>query len=222
MSLWIASTAWLLQLAQTPVDTPVVRMISTQRGWFETVTGVASGIMTLALLVLTIALVPAAWNFRKSHKKVSALLDRVYGDINPIVRHLSTVADNVDYITTSIRVDVQQVNQTIASANQRLNHAVALAEQRLNEFNALIQVVQQEAEDTFVSTASTVRGVREGAATFRRQTLEDEALPEADMFDDEPLEEELDGNDGTNDEFDDDAPGELYRAAPRIRPRQRG
>lgn len=226
MSLWIASTAWLLQLAQTPVDTPVVRMISTQRGWFETVTGVASGVMTLALLVLTIALVPAAWNFRKSHKKVSALLDRVYGDINPIVRHLSTVADNVDYITTSIRVDVQQVNQTIASANQRLNHAVALAEQRLNEFNALIQVVQQEAEDTFVSTASTVRGVREGAATFRRQTLEGHALPEADllddMMDDEPLEEEFDGDDGTNDELDDDAPGEHRRAAPRIRPRQRG
>jgi len=226
MSLWIASTAWLLQLAQTPVDTPVVRMISTQRGWFETVTGVASGIMTLALLVLTIALVPAAWNFRKSHKKVSALLDRVYGDINPIVRHLSTVADNVDYITTSIRVDVQQVNQTIASANQRLNHAVALAEQRLNEFNALIQVVQQEAEDTFVSTASTVRGVREGAATFRRQTLEGYALPEADllddMMDDETLEEEFDGDDSTNDELDDDAPGEHRRAAPRIRPRQRG
>ena len=226
MSLWFAHGAWLLQLGQAAVDTPVVRMISTERGWFETVTGVASSIMTLALLVLTIALVPAAWNFRKSHKKVSALLDRVYGDINPIVRHLSTVADNVDYITTSIRVDVQQVNQTIAAANQRLNHAVALAEQRLNEFNALIQVVQQEAEDTFVSTASTVRGVREGAATFRRQALDDHGLPEAelmdeDMMDDEPLEEAFDGDDGTNDEFDDDAPGDPRRPAPRIRPRQR-
>jgi uncharacterized protein YoxC len=226
MSLWFAHGAWLMQLGQAAVDTPVVRMISTERGWFETVTGVASSIMTLALLVLTIALVPAAWNFRKSHKKVSALLDRVYGDINPIVRHLSTVADNVDYITTSIRVDVQQVNQTIAAANQRLNHAVALAEQRLNEFNALIQVVQQEAEDTFVSTASTVRGVREGAATFRRQALDDHGLPEAelmdeDMMDDEPLEEAFDGDDGTNDEFDDVAPGDPRRPAPRIRPRQR-
>ena len=224
MSLWIAHSAWLLQLGQAAVDTPVVRMVSSERGWFETVTGAASGVMTLTLLALTIALVPAAWNFRKSHKKVSDLLDRVYGDINPIVRHLSTIADNVDYITTSIRVDVQQVNQTIAAANQRLNHAVALAEQRLNEFNALIQVVQQEAEDTFVSTASTVRGVREGAATFRRQALDGHALPEADMMDDEPLEEELDGDDGTNDEFDydDDAPGEFHRAAPRIRPRERG
>jgi len=102
--------------------------------------------------------VPAAWNFRKSHKKVSALLDRVYGDINPIVRHLSTIADNVDYITTSIRVDVQQVNETIAMANQRLLKAVERAQELADEFNALLGVVQQEAEDVFVSTASTIRG----------------------------------------------------------------
>jgi uncharacterized protein YoxC len=212
-------TLWLLQLQQAVVDTPVVKMVAADRGWFDTVTGVASGIMTLTLLALTIALAPAAWNFRKSRKKINEVIDRVYGDINPIVRHLSTIADNVDYITTSIRVDVQQVNQTIAAANQRLNHAVALVEQRLNEFNALIQVVQQEAEDTFVSTASTVRGVREGAATFRRQTLEEYTLPEADMMEDEPLEEELDGDDGTNDEFDDEPPGRFDRPAPRIRPR---
>ena len=219
MSLWIGQEAWLL-LQQAAVDTQVVRMAAAERCWFETVTGIASGLMTLTLLALTIALAPAAWNFRKSHKKISALLDRVYGDINPIVRHLSTVADNVDYITTSIRVDVQQVNQTIAGANQRLNHAVALAEQRLNEFNALIRVVQQEAEDTFISTASTVRGVREGAATFRRQALE-QPLPDADYMDDEPLEEELDGDDGTHGEFDDEPPGEYARPAPRIRPRER-
>jgi uncharacterized protein YoxC len=219
MSLWIGQEAWLL-LQQAAVDTQVVRMAAAERGWFETVTGIASGLMTLTLLALTIALAPAAWNFRKSHKKISALLDRVYGDINPIVRHLSTVADNVDYITTSIRVDVQQVNQTIAAANQRLNHAVALAEQRLNEFNALIRVVQQEAEDTFISTASTVRGVREGAATFRRQALE-QPLPDADYMDEEPLEEELDGDDGTHGEFDDEPPGEYARPAPRIRPRER-
>ncbi|MGQ0715109.1 MAG: hypothetical protein ACT4PJ_15520 [Gemmatimonadaceae bacterium] len=220
MSLTIGRDAWLLLLQAVPVDTPVVKMVASERTWFDTVTGIASGIMTLTLLALTIALVPAAWNFRKSHRKVSELLDRVYGDINPIVRHLSTIADNVDYITTSIRVDVQQVNQTIAGANQRLNHAVALAEQRLNEFNALIRVVQQEAEDTFVSTAATVRGVREGAATFRRQALEDHAFADADMMDDEPLEEELDGDDGTNDEFDDDPPGDIARPAPRIRPRE--
>jgi hypothetical protein len=41
------------------------------------------------------------------------------------------------------------------------------------------------------------------------------------MMDDEPLEEELDGDDGTNDEFDDEPPGDIARPAPRIRPRER-
>jgi hypothetical protein len=135
----------------------------------------------------------------------------VYGDINPLVRHASTIADNVDYITTSIRVDIQQVNETIASANQRLNHAVALTEQRLNEFNALLQVVQQEAEDAFVSTAATVRGVRAGAATFREDALRPDTFPEA-FNDDLDDEEFTDGYDSPLDPDD-------RRPAPRIRPK---
>jgi hypothetical protein len=34
-----------------------------------------------------VGLLPAAWNSRKSYKKFNDLLDRVYGDINPLVRH---------------------------------------------------------------------------------------------------------------------------------------
>jgi uncharacterized protein YoxC len=199
------ASAWLLQAA---ADT-VVRQVAEQRTTFETVTSIASGLMSIALLVLTVALVPAAWSFRKSHKRVNELLDRVYGDINPIVRHVSTIADNVDYITTSIRVDVQQVNQTIAAANQRLNHAMALTEQRLNDFNALLRVVQEEAEDTFVSTASAVRAVRAGADTFGRALAATGDTP--DDFEEEEL------TDG-----DDDPTGtDRGDPAPRIRPRPR-
>jgi len=49
-----------------------------------------------------------AWNFRKSYKKVSELLDRIYGDVNPLMRHASAIADNVNYVTTSIRTERQQ------------------------------------------------------------------------------------------------------------------
>ena len=205
---------WLLvQAAQLPqhADTLLMRQVGQERGWFETVTAVASTLMTLALLVLTVALVPAAWNFRKSYAKVSDLLDRVYGDINPLMRHASAIADNVNYVTTSVRTDVQQVNATIAAANQRLQQAVALTEQRLNEFNALLEVVQHEAESMFVATASTVRGVRTGAAALHHEdgveVAYDAALP--------PSEELEDGYD------DSDAP-EAGTTRPRVRPRRRG
>jgi uncharacterized protein YoxC len=200
--------AWLLVQVAQHADTVVMRQVGQERGWFVTTTAIASMLMTVALLVLAAALVPAAWNFRKSYARVSDLLDRIYGDVNPLMRHASAIADNVNYITTSVRTDVQQVNATIASANQRLQQAVALTEQRLNEFNALLEVVQQEAETMFVTTASTVRGVRTGAAAFHH---EDDEEPTRGV----PLPASEEPDDG----YDDSDALEAGTTRPRVRPR---
>jgi uncharacterized protein YoxC len=201
----LAGGALLLLQGVSP-DTQIVRQVTADPGMFQKITSVASGLMTISILVLTVALVPAAWNFRKSYAKWNELLDRVYGDINPIMRHASAITDNVNYITTSLRADVQQVNQTLTTANQRVLEAVRVTERRLQEFNALLGVVQQEAEDTFVSTASVVRGVRTGAERYqeelrtasttgeRLERLDDELAEALDeVFDD--TEEVYDGDD---------------------------
>ena len=202
--------AWLLVQATHP-DTVLMRQVGQQRGWFEKTTAIASGLMTIAILVLTVALVPAAWNFRKSYAKISDLLDRVYGDVNPIMRQASSIADNVNYVTTSVRTDVQQINATIAAANLRLQQAVALTEQRLNDFNALLAVAQQEAESMFVATASTVRGVRTGAAALHNEDDEVDAL-DASLMSSEEVE----------DGYDDSGAAEAGATRPRVRPRRRG
>jgi uncharacterized protein YoxC len=200
--------AWLFVQVAQHADTVVMQPMAQERGWFATVVAVANVLMSVTMLVLAAALVPAAWNFRKSYAKVSDLLDKVYGDVNPLMRHASAIADNVNYITTSVRTDVQQVNATIAGANQRLQQAVALTEHRLNEFNALLEVVQQEAETMFVATASTVRGVRTGAAALHHEDDEEDA-PGAPL----PASEELD------DGYDDSDALEAGPTRPRVRPR---
>jgi uncharacterized protein YoxC len=207
---FVRAGAWvLLQAAQA--DTVLMRQVGQDPGWFEKATAVASGLMTIAILVLTVALVPAAWNFRKSYKKVNDLLDRIYGDVNPLMRQASSIADNVNYITTSVRADVQQVNATVAAANQRLQQAVAMTEQRLNEFNALLEVVQEEAESMFVATASTVRGVRTGAASLHNEGDTEEA-PLASLLSPQELDDGYDDPDAT----------EAGPTRPRVRPRRRG
>lgn len=163
MTVWLTTGAhWLQQAAAAFPDTIVTRQVQPEVSTFEKITTYASGLASIALLILAVALVPAAWNFRKSYAKVSDMLDRIYGDINPIMRHASTIADNVNYISTSVRVDVQQVSQMIAAANQKLAASLELAEERIKEMNALMAVVQEEAEGVFVTTASTLRGVRTG------------------------------------------------------------
>jgi uncharacterized protein YoxC len=174
--------------------------------------------MTVALVVMAGFLAPAAWSFWRTFRKVREIIDRVYADITPITHHASNIADNLDYITTSLRSDVQQVNATIASANRRLHQAVELTENRMNEFNALLQVVQQEAEQAFVSTASAVRGVRTGAATLGgyNATYEEDGSgggPNDDDDDSDEESDEIEGSDGQRIERDE-------TARPRLRSRR--
>ena len=203
--------AGFLALQGVLPDTIVTINAEPPAGIFDRISGIASGLMSIALLVLTVFLVPAAYNFRKSYRRVNKLLDRLHADIDPIVKHANTISDNLNYITTSIRVDIQQVNRTIAEANQRMMQALELSERRINDFNALIQVVQREAEGAFVTTASTLRGVRAGAVAFQRGKLSRTDDLEDDDLDLDP-EEDGDGNDDAD-------RTEARPAEPRIKPR---
>lgn len=216
MHLLTEAATLLLQVGRTLPDTLVTKQVTTEPGMFSKITSIASGLMTIALLVLAVGLVPAAWNFRKTYKKVNELLDKVYGDVAPLVRSASMVAEDAREIVSIVKGDVRQVQQTVAAANTRLLKAVREAEERLDQFNALIEVVQDEAESTFVDTAATVRGVRTGLSRVL-----------------EPDEEEFDDGDDaairrgdeliTRDELDQlgalDAPS---ATRPRRRPRKRG
>jgi len=204
----------LLQGVAALPDTIVTKQVAVEQGVFEKISGVAQGLMTISILVLTVVLVPAAWNFRNSYKKVNELIDRFYGDIGPLVRNANTIADNVNYITTSLRVDVQQFNQTVALANERLTAAVKSAERRLNELDALMRVVQREAEDTFISTASTLRGVRAGATTLRDDLDQGIADVDMDEFEEDDALDEREETHGDNGETESE-----WNERPRVRPR---
>jgi uncharacterized protein YoxC len=210
MHLLTEAATLLMQVGRTLPDTLVTKQVTTEPGLFSKITSIASGLMTIALLVLAVGLVPAAWNFRKTYKKVNELIDKVYGDVAPLVRSASMVAEDAREIVNIVKGDVRQVQQTVAAANTRLLKAVREAEERLDQFNALIEVVQEEAEATFVDTAATVRGVRTGLSRVL-----------------EPDEEEFeDGDDaavrGTGGGITGDAIDAPRSARPRRRPRHWG
>jgi hypothetical protein len=201
-------------------------LLVSDRSVLDTIAALASVATTLSLMVLAAFAVQVLWNYRKTYTKVNNLLDRLHGDLTPFLRHATAIADNVDFVTTSIRADVQKVNETIDTANDRVQRALLMAERRLNEFNALLSVVQDEAEGVFLSTASTVRGVRRGAATFGARggtDLASESLDAADPAEDLELEDD-DLETQEEDDGDDRNPESAAQAlptAPRVRPRTR-
>lgn len=194
MTLIVQMGALLLQGATTAAETTVVRPVVTGPGWFVLFTQVTSAATAIVFLVLIVILVPTVVRFRRTTAKFEAVLDHIQRGIDPVSKHVTHIADNVDYITTSIRADVQDLRKTLLTANEGIRDVIESSERRLHELGAVLRVVQEEAEHAFVSTASTIEGVRAGVATFRgtgERLADIEDLDDLDDLDDDDFEDDI-------------------------------
>jgi hypothetical protein len=182
------------------------------------VIAVAAVVMALAMVAFVAIGVTIGLKLQRSEAAMAASLVRLRSQIAPLIENAITVSENLKYISGSLRGDVRRIASTVSSTNERVHQAVSATERRLKDFNALLSVVQDEAEDLFVATASTVEGVRRGAASLAARDGMDLASEELDAVDTGDIEPEEDGH---GDDSDTDQPEEPP-AAPRVRPRARG
>lgn len=126
----------------------------------------------VALIVLAavgvIFLVTAAVQLRRVGTLLQALRAEAGQKAEPILDRSRAIAANVEYISATVRTDVERMNGSVRALSDRLQQAADRMEERIEDFNALMEVVQGEAESAFLGTASTVRGLREGARTLSR------------------------------------------------------
>lgn len=196
----------MLLQAVARTDTVLVQQVGSVHGWYEVLSAASNALMTVALIVLTVFLVGVALEVRRISHETHAMITRISGDATPLIQQVAVIVTNMYHMTNSLKTHLETVGAAIDKAEHSLKTAVAQTEERLNEFNALLTVVQEEAESMFVATASTVRGVRAGAAALHH---DDESI--VDDVDDD-LSEELndDGNDSPDPE--ERTPGPRVRA----------
>jgi uncharacterized protein YoxC len=159
---------------------------------------IAIAVIGLTLVALAATLVPTLLGLRKAAAKMESVLDRLGTELDPIIGHARSVADNADYISTAVRADVGNFRNTIRRANDGVDAALDATERRVRELGALLRLLQDEVEHTFVSGTSMLRGVRVGADALRHGAAE--LLSELEDEDDEELEYEDDFE--SDDEYD--------------------
>lgn len=147
---------------------------------FEEITAVSTAILSVALVVLVVFFVVLALRMRAWMDRLEQRFEEAYGDLKPLITKASAISDDVSTVTNTIKENVGAVGDTVSAANEKVRAALAATEARLGEFNALLGIVQGEAEDLFVSTAAAVRGVGRGAAFMRRRRGTDLASDDPD------------------------------------------
>jgi len=122
-------------------------------------------ILAILLLVMLSVILWMLLMLRRGMLELRKRLRRVSTD--PLVERVRGLAENMEALSGTLRREADVLTRAVNGVSERLNMASDRMEERIEDFNALLEVVQEEAEDLFVDTASTVRGVRAGSRHLR-------------------------------------------------------
>lgn len=148
------------------VDTVFVAIAAPARSVAAEWALVLLGVLAALGLVVTLLLLISV---RRALKTVAARSHHFEHKVDPLLERARGIAANVEFITTTLKDDAEALHTGARAISDRLTEASEHLEDRIREFNALMEVVQQEAEGAFIDTVSTARGVREGARRFSRR-----------------------------------------------------
>jgi hypothetical protein len=219
----------LLLQAQAVHDTVfVVQQKPGWQHWIEAFAAIAQIVLAIALLAVGLGILFAARQVKGLVKKVEEQGQKLRVDLAPAIHNVTAVTENVNFVSKTVRNDAEKLSASVTSATEKLKAAADVAQERVGEFNALIGVVQEEAEALFIGGASTLRGLQAGADTFRRfQTGEAEYLPgevyledEDDRYGGDEDDDERFSLDGDEEDFGGDDGDDDIRSGPGRRGRR--
>jgi uncharacterized protein YoxC len=174
----ILSASDLLAQASPP-DTVAVLVSS---GSLATIQAVTMIILGVAILGVLVSLLLVLLQLRKVGRSLTRVARRLEKESAPVMDRARSVAENVEFVTMAVRTDVQKLTSSVSGLNERLREAATRMEDRIQDFNALVELLQKEAEDLALDTAAAVRGVRAGTRSLagERGSLSSQEIPSLD------------------------------------------
>lgn len=121
-------------------------------GWVGPTIALSLVIVAVSFLVMGGVVLAIGLALRKHTRQVS--------------RQIETVATEARAITTRFRGELEGIAELSTEARAKLRGAIDTAEGRLRDLDALVEVLQEEAEDTALDVAAIVRTVRRSGSIF--------------------------------------------------------
>ena len=121
--------------------------------WVGVVSAVSLAIIALAAIVAAVASVASALGIRRVTTALEQLAGPAIQDVRQLIGTIKGEADALVGASRDIRL--------------RIIRAADAAEHRLSDLDALVEVVQDEVEDTVIDAAATMRNVRRGLSLWQ-------------------------------------------------------
>jgi hypothetical protein len=122
-------------------------------GWVGVVTAVSLAVIALAAIVVAAASVASVHGMRTFLRVMKQLAGPAISDVRLLIGSIKAEADALVGTSRDIRL--------------RIVHAADAAEARLSDLGALVDIVQEEVEETAIDAAAALRNVRRGLSLWQ-------------------------------------------------------
>ena len=102
-------------------------------------------------------------------REMDDVADVVKNRALPVLERTDGLLQELGKVTHVLAEDVEVVDEAIVHAAEAIERMVELTEERVSDINALVSVAIEEAEDTFIGTASLLRALRPASRRRKRK-----------------------------------------------------
>ena len=168
----------LLLLAQGAASRDTVVTVAARDGYdiVFLIAAIAVALMAFSGFLLAVL---AFLGARKAAEAVDNLKDSIAED--PAIASLRKTATNVEEISQIVRTEAETLSHSVSNLSERVDQAADRIEERIEDFNAFVEVVQEEVEESFARGAAVAKGVRAGLGRLIRRRDEPRRPPPDDL-----------------------------------------
>lgn len=114
----------------------------------------------LGIIAAFVRAYPIMLRLERSLRSLDRLMDVLDRHMEPILHRLQRISDDLADVSASLRSDAEAVGDTVERGTRSAERILDRAERRVAEIDGLLDVMQEEVEQSFLGVASVLRGLR--------------------------------------------------------------
>jgi len=155
-----------LLMVQNPLAQDTIVTIASRDG-YDLIIVIAAVAITLTAVSALLTGVLALYAARQAVQASERLKEQI--STEPAFASIRKTAENVEAISELLRSEAGKLTGSVTRLSEKVDLASERIEERIEDLNALVEVVQEEVEGSFVKGAAVARGFRAGFGKLMRK-----------------------------------------------------
>lgn len=152
---------------------PALQATASVPGWVGPTMALSLVVIAVAYVVIALATAAAGRVAAKAVGDLGQEIRELRGELGPAIQSVNRVANKLEAISDQVSGEVREVLETSRRTRFSLDRGIKRAQRRLEDLDALVEVVQEEVEETALDAAAALRSARTagGAVGVLRRLL---------------------------------------------------